>query len=160
MSGLPLPGLGVGEGFGVGEGVGVGSTLGAGVGAGAGVGTGFGFGFGFGVGAGVGAAFGVAGAAAGAATFALVEAGFVDFGVLVGAGVAVAWEAGTTRATASCSARLTGTACGPTRSTAAVKPLWGSDGAGTAGVETKAMTPPNTNPTMMPTIDWRDFDST
>ena len=75
------------------------------------------------MGLGVGAAFGVTGAAAGAVTFALVDAGFVDFGVLVGAGVAVAWEAGTTRATASCSARLTGADCGPTRSTAALKPL-------------------------------------
>jgi hypothetical protein len=47
-----------------------------------------------------------------------------------------------------------------TRSTAALKPPSGTDGAGVARV---AMTPrrtPNASPTATPTIDWIDFEST
>jgi hypothetical protein len=103
--------------------------------------------------------FAVARVVAAATTFVFVDAGF-DFGVLVGDGVAGACEAGTTSATASSNARDAGAGCGPPRSTAATTAPWGAEGAGPAGAATRPIRPPIANPKTMPTIDWRDFEST
>jgi hypothetical protein len=160
---FPLSGFGLAGwvGAGVAAGVGV-TTVGSGVGAGVGVGAGFGVGgrgAGFFEGRGVG--FGVDAAAfAGATTFVFVEAGFVDCGDLVGDVVAGACEAGTTRATASSSAREAGAACASPRSTAATNPPCGAEGTGAPGVATRPIRPPIANPKTMPTMDWSDLENT
>ena len=170
MSGCGFAGFAVGAGVGAGVGV---ATVGSGVGAGVGVGLGLGVGAGGrgagsfegrGVGFGVGAAAGFAavftGALAAATSLVLVVVGFFDCGDLVGDVVAGAWDAGTTRATASSNARETGAACGSLRSTAATNPPCGVEGTGAPGVATRPIRPPIANPKTMPTMDWTDLEST
>jgi hypothetical protein len=96
--------------------------------------------------------FGVALGVAGATSFVLVDAG-LDFGVLVGDGVAGACEAGTTSATASSNARDAGAGCAAPRSAAAMSAPCGAEGAGAAGTATRPIRPPIANPKTMPTID-------
>ena len=172
MSGFGSDGFGF-EPFGFsafGSGVGAGSWMAgsggfeAGGGVDAGRGDGFGFGVGFGVACG---AFCAGRDAAGSLDAAF---GDVGFGVATGSadrgpgGVGVSGRTASSRGprvvvgpSTAVSSTATG---GMSRSTSAMKPLRGIDGAGAMGVATNPRRPPMAKPTKMPTIDWIVFEST
>ena len=137
---------------------GAGSTAGGG---GPGVERGAGAGFGF------GAAF-FASFFAGVDAAGLVDFAFVAFGDVAGSAFVASACVDTIGTSASSrGARVVGTrtvvsvtATGSgSRSTAAMKPVPGVEGAGPGGVASNPRTPPMAKPTKMPTIDWIDFES-
>jgi hypothetical protein len=170
---LPPDGLGSGDGAfpADGSGVGLGAVVGAGVGERAGVGVGAGFGGGA-VFSGGAVFLGVDAADGFVAAFVVVDLWFVDAEAVVrGVGSAVGDGSGvvvTTTAAAGIDSTRVRAMSRSKRSallvrggsTTRVAATRGTDGAGTGGIASRPRRAPTVKPTMTPTTDWIDFEST